>query len=215
MLAAGLVALALIAQAAAGATDPAAPGASAPTALAATAPTPLPPPESPPPPPQSAAPPAPAPQPTLRAPAPPRRYGDKGSTELGLGLTYSSEAGFAATGSARYYVVDGVAPGIEATFVAGGSAASRYGVLLGALRLVPIRLSSIAFAVTGRAGRVFVGDHVDGWGLGGAASVLFLFSPTVGLELGYEFLQLLPASFCADLDGCVIHGPIIAVRFGF
>ena len=45
--------------------------------------------------------------------------------------------------------------------------------------------------------------------------MMFLFSPTVGLELGYEFLRLLPATFCADLDGCVIRGPIIAVRFGF
>ena len=88
-------------------------------------------------------------------------------------------------------------------------------MLLGSLRLVPLRFSSIAFAVTARGGRVFVGDHADGWGLGGAASMMFLFSPTVGLELGYEFLRLLPATFCADLDGCVIRGPIIAVRFGF
>jgi hypothetical protein len=227
MVAAALVALALIAQAEAGGAEPAGPAANAPATPAANAPTappadaaaappasaaaPGPPPETPAPPP----PPSPAPQPNLQAPAPPRRYGDKGSIELGLGLTYSSEAGFAAAASARYYVVDGVAPGVESTFVAGGTAASRYGVLLGALRVVPLRVSSIALAVTGRAGRVFVGDHVDGWGLGGAASVLFLFSPTVGLELGYEFLRLLPATFCADLDGCVIRGPIIAVRFGF
>jgi hypothetical protein len=209
MVAAGLVALALIAQAEAGAAEPSAPpAASAPAAPAESAPTPPPPSESPPPP-------EPATPPTLQAPAPPRRYGDKGSIELGLGLTYSSEAGFAAAASARYYVVDGLAPGVEATFVAGGSAASRYGVLLGSLRLVPLRFSSIAFAVTARGGRVFVGDHADGWGLGGAASMMFLFSPTVGLELGYEFLRLLPATFCADLDGCVIRGPIIAVRFGF
>jgi hypothetical protein len=212
MVAAGFLALALIAQAEAGAADPSPPAASAPAAPAESAPTPPPPSESPPPP--SPAPP-PAPPPTLQAPAPPRRYGDKGSVELGLGLTYSSEAGFAAAASARYYVVDGIAPGIEATFVAGGSAASRYGVLLGSLRAVPLRLSSIAFAVTARGGRVFVGDHADGWGLGGAASVMFLFSPTVGLELGYEFLRLLPTTFCADLDGCTIRGPIIAVRFGF
>ena len=225
MVAAALVALALIAQAEAGSAQspttpeakvPAPPSANAPTAPAADGAAPpasLPAPGTPP---ESPAPPAaPVPQPNLQAPAPPRRYGDKGSVELGLGLTYSSEAGFAAAASARYYVIDGVAPGVEATFVAGGTAASRYGVLLGALRVVPLRVSSIALALTGRAGRVFVGDHVDGWGLGGAASVLFLFSPTVGLELGYEFLRLLPATFCADLDGCVIRGPIIAVRFGF
>jgi hypothetical protein len=226
MVAAALVALALLAQAEAGGSEPSAPAANVPAPPAENAPT-APPADAAPAPPATAAgrppewpappapPPSPAPQPNLQAPAPPRRYGDQGSIELGLGLTYSSEAGFAAAASARYYVVDGVAPGVEATFVAGGTAASRYGVLLGALRLVPLRVSSIALALTARGGRVFVGDHPDGWGVGGAASVLFLFSPTVGLELGYEFLRLLPATFCSDLDGCVIHGPIIAVRFGF
>jgi len=199
MVVAGLVALALIAQA-----DAAAPGTEPPAEAAPAATTP---------PPETAAPPA--PQPTLQAPTPPRRYGDKGSVELGLGLTYSSETGFAAMGSGRYYVVDCVAPGIEATFVAGGTAASRYGLLLGALRVVPLRVGTIALALTGRAGRVFIGDHDDGWGLGGAVSVLFMLSPTVGFELGYEFLRLLPSTFCADLDTCVLHGPIIAVRFGF
>ncbi len=208
MVAAGLVAaLAVVAQ-----VDAAAPGASAPAETAPAA-APAAPPENagePPPPP------APVPQPVLEAAPPrPRRYGDKGSVELGLGLTYSSEAGFAAAGTARYFVVDGVAPGLEATFVAGGTDASRYGLLLAALRVVPLRLKTFAFALTGRAGRVFVGDHSDGWGAGGAASVLFLFSPTVGLELGYEVLRLFPTSFCSDVGGCNIYGPIIAVRFGF
>jgi len=214
MFASGLVAaLAVIAQ-----VDAAAPAASAP---AETAPPAAAPPETTgaPPTPETASeppPPAPAPQPVLQAAPPrPRRYGDKGSVELGLGLTYSSEAGFAAAGSGRYYVVDGIAPGLEATFVAGGTAASRYGLLLAALRVVPLRMNTFAFALTGRAGRVFVGDHSDGWGAGGAFSVLFLFSPTVGLELGYELLRLFPTSFCSDVGGCNIYGPIIAVRFGF
>src|SRR5262245_63253972 len=115
VVAAGLVAaLAVIAQ-----VDAAAPGASAPaeTAPAPAPPAPLETAGEPPPPPAPQA----VPQPVLEAAPPrPRRYGDKGSVELGLGLTYSSEAGFAAAGSARYYVVDGVAPGLDATFVAGG-----------------------------------------------------------------------------------------------
>jgi hypothetical protein len=210
VVAAGLVAaLAVIAQ-----VDAAAPGASAPweTAPASSPAAPLETAGEPPPPPASQA----VPQPVLAAAPPrPRRYGDKGSVELGLGLTYSSEAGFAAAASARYYIVDGIAPGLEATFVAGGTDASRYGLLLAALRVVPLRLNTFAFALTGRAGRVFVGDHSDGWGAGGAASVLFLFSPTVGLELGYELLRLFPTSFCSDVGGCNIYGPIVAVRFGF
>ncbi len=217
MVAAGLIAgLLLLADATTGAGAPTA----APTP-AETAPAPAPPSETAgePPAPETAGeppPPAPAPQPVLQAAPPrPRRYGDKGSVELGLGLTYSSEAGFAAAASGRYYVVDGIAPGLEATFVGGGTAASRYGLLLAALRVVPLRMNTFAFALTGRAGRVFVGDHSDGWGAGGAFSVLFLFSPTVGLELGYEVLRLFPTSFCSDVGGCNIFGPIIAVRFGF
>ncbi|HXU04021.1 MAG TPA: hypothetical protein VN903_23835 [Polyangia bacterium] len=200
MVAAGLVAaLAVIAQ-----VEAATPDAGAPTESAPVPPSPEPEPVA-----------EPAPQPVLQAPPRPRRYGDKGSVELGLGLTYSSKAGFAAAGSARYFVVDGVAPGVDATFVAGGTDASRYGLLLAALRLVPLRFNTFAFALTGRAGRVFIGDHSDGWGAGGALSVLLLFSPTVGLELGYELLHLFPATFCTDVGGCNIYGPIIAVRFGF
>jgi hypothetical protein len=36
-----------------------------------------------------------------------------------------------------------------------------------------------------------------------------------GLELGYEFLRLLPASFCADLSTCLLQGPVFGIRFSF
>ena len=78
-------------------------------------------------------------------------------------------------------------------------------MLLGSLRLVAIRTGAFAIVVTGRAGRVMMGNHDDGWGTGGSA----------GVELGYEALWLYPDDFCSDLDTCVIHGPVIAVRFGF
>jgi len=198
MFATGLIALMLLADEGSGAPgDAPAPPATTPPAEAAPAAVP----------------------PPLPEPPPPRqrRYGDRGSIELGVGMGYSTETGFVGAASGRYYVVDRVAPGIEGTFVAGssGNDASRYGLLLAALRIIPVRVSSLALALTGRAGRVLLGDHPDGWGVGGAAAILFLFSPTVGLELGYEALQLLPASFCADLESCWIHGPVIAVRFGF
>ena len=167
-------------------------------------------------PPPAAAPVPPPPPPPFVEPPPRRRmYGDRGSIELGLGLGYSSETGFVGAGGFRYFVVDRVAPGIEGTYVSGGSNATRYGLLLGALRVVPIRINQLAIVVTAKAGRVMIGAHDDGWGAGGAAGVLFLFTPTVGLELGYEALWLYPDDFCADLDTCVLHGPVIAVRFGF
>ena len=207
MLSAGLIALMLLADEGAVAPgDASAPPAT--TAPAGAAPPAVPPYE-----------PAAEPEPPAPLPEPPpprqRRYGDRGSIEVGFGLGYSTETGFVGAASGRYYVIDRVAPGIEGTFVAGSSDASRYGLLLAALRVIPVRLYSLALALTGRAGRVLLGDHPDGWGVGGAAAILFLFAPTVGLELGYEALQLVPSSFCADLDSCWIHGPVIAVRFGF
>ena len=200
MVTAGLLALALLAQ------DGAYPPAPAPVA------EPLPPPAAAPqqPPPPAAPPPAAEAEPLIR----PRRYGDRGSIEIGGGLGYSSLNGLLAAGAFRYFVVDGVAPGFEATYVSGGSGGVSYGLLLGALRLVPVRTGSFALLLTGRAGRMLLGDHPDGWAAGGGAGILILLAPTAGIELGYEALKLLPSSFCADLSSCVIQGPVLGFRFG-
>jgi hypothetical protein len=144
----------------------------------------------------------------------PRRYGDRGSIEIGGGLGYSSVSGFLGAAAFRYFVFDGVAPGAEATYVSGGSGGASYGLLLGALRLVPVRTASFALLLTGRAGRMLLADHPDGWAAGGGVGVLILLAPTAGIELGYEALRLFPASFCADLSSCVIQGPVLGFRFG-
>jgi len=156
-------------------------------------------------------PPAPVPEPIVQ----PRRYGDRGSIEVGGGLGYSSLSGLLAAGAFRYFVLDGVAPGFDATYVSGGSSGFSYGLLLGALRLVPVRTASFALLLTGRAGRMLIGSHDDGWAAGGGAGVLILLAPTAGIELGYEALKLFPASFCADLSSCVIQGPVLGFRVGF
>jgi hypothetical protein len=221
MTAAALVALILLADGGAAPAGGASPvpeapaqsgapaAAGAPVQSGAAAPEPPPPGEGE----MASAPPAPEPEP--EPPPRRRRYGDRGGIELGVGLTYSSAYGIAAAASGRYYVIDRVAPGIEGTFVGGGTAVSRYGLLLAAVRVVPVRFSAFALVLTGRGGRVFMGGHADGWGVGGAAAVLLLLSPTVGLELGYEALRLYPSSFCVDLRSCIVRGPVIAFRFGF
>jgi hypothetical protein len=151
------------------------------------------------------------PPPQLR----PRRYGDQGMPEIGLGLGYSQAIGVVGAGAFRYFVVDGVAPGFEATYVSGGTVSPQSGLLMAALRLVPARTGSFALLLTARGGRVLLGDHPDGWGAGGGAGVLILFAPTAGIEIGYEVLRLYPASFCADLSSCYIQGPVVGFRFGF
>jgi hypothetical protein len=194
----GFLVLALLAQDGAYPPPPAAPPTEAPAPVTAPQPPPAPPP-------------AVEPEPLLR----PRRYGDRGSIEIGGGLGYSSLNGLLAAAAFRYFVVDGVAPGFEATYVSGGSGGISYGLLLGALRVVPVRTGSFALLLTGRAGRMLLGDHPDGWAAGGGAGVLILLAPTAGIELGYEALKLLPSSFCADLSSCVIQGPVLGFRFGF
>jgi hypothetical protein len=135
--------------------------------------------------------------------------------EIALGLGYSSLVGFLAAGGFRYFVVDGVAPGIEGTYVHGGSTVASYGLALASLRLVPVRTRGVAFVVTGRAGRVFLADHADGWGAGAGAGIILALGGGAGLEIGYEFLHLYPSSFCADLSTCVLQGPVFGLRLSF
>jgi hypothetical protein len=158
-----------------------------------------------------------APPPEPPPPPPPlvRRYADQGTSEVALGLGYSSYSGFLAAGGFHYFVVDGVGPGVEGTWVAGGSGTSSYGLALASVRLVPLRAPRFAVVFTARGGRVFLGDHADGWGAGGGAGVIIPLGGLVGVELGYEALRLLPSSFCADLNTCWLQGPVIGLRVGF
>lgn len=153
----------------------------------------------------------PPPPPEVLVPEP-RRYGDRGTPELALGLGYSSSAGFLAAGGFRYFVLDGVAPGIEGSYVSGGRGGSAYGLLLAGVRLVPLRTASVALVLTGRGGRVFLGDHEDAWGVGGEVGAILMLGVGAGLEIGYEVLRLLPGRVCADLDTCLLQGPVLGLR---
>jgi hypothetical protein len=194
--------------------NPSAPPAEPPPAPAPAAPADAPPPERP-----IYFPPA-RPQPSdpsLPPPLPPpvraRRYADAGTSELSLALGYSSVSGFLAGGGFRRYVAAGVGPGVEASVQTGQGLTT--GLVLASLRLVPLRGSGMALVVTGRAGRVLLSQHDDGWGAGGSAGLIFFLSPNVGLEAGYGVLWLLPRSFCADLTSCRIQSPELGLRVGF
>jgi hypothetical protein len=144
--------------------------------------------------------------------APDGRYGDGGTSEISLLLGISSN-GWAAGGGFRYFVVDALAPGVEASVER--SHGLTQGFTFASLRVVPLRFASFALVLTGRGGRVFLSDHADGWAVGGDVGVLFMTSPHVGFELGYEVLKLLPESFCADFASCVLQRPVLGVRITF
>jgi hypothetical protein len=154
-------------------------------------------------------------QPPAPPPPPfePRLYGYAGMSEISLALGYSSVSGFVAGGAYRRFVLPGLAPGLEATVQTGKG--TTFAFLLADLRLLPVRTRTFALVVTGRAGRVLVSHHDDGWGAGGGAGVIVFFGSNIGLELGYDVLWLMPGSFCADLSTCVIQGPALGLRLAF
>jgi hypothetical protein len=157
----------------------------------------------------------------IPAPVPeeaPRRYGDQGSSHLGFILGLGGGSGgvrWAGGVDYGYFVLDGVAPGVD-TQVAGGTGLLTTGMLLGTLRLVPLRTDLFSLFLVGRAGRVLLSNHEDGWGAGGGAGLIFFTSARIGVQLAYDVLELLPGSFCADLSGgCVMQGLQAGIVAGF
>lgn len=143
----------------------------------------------------------------------PRVYGDAGTSEILFAGGLSSTGWWSLGAGYRYFVVPGLAPGLELLLQGGGG--ETLGWILPSVRWVPLRYSQVALALTAEGGRVLVSSHRDGWAAGGAASVLWIASPHVGLELGYQLLRLLPDSFCSDLSTCTVQGPVIGVRVFF
>lgn len=148
----------------------------------------------------------------------PRRYGDQGTSHFGLLLGIGAGGGgFAWAGGINYgyFVLDGVAPGVDAE-ISGGSGLLTTGLTLATLRLVPLRTSTVSLFVIGRGGRVFMASHPDGWGVGGGGGIIYFTSAHVGLQLSYDYLRLTPSSFCADLvHGCALQGFGIGLAVGF
>lgn len=149
-------------------------------------------------------------QPIEEEPAP-RRYGDRGTSEVSILLGISNN-GAAVGAGFRHYVINGVAPGLEASVTRADGLTQ--GFTFATLRVAPLRFDSFALVVTGRAGRVFLSDHIDGWAYGGDAGVIMFLSPNVGLELGYEVLRL-DSTFCADLTTCTLQRPVVGIRITF
>jgi hypothetical protein len=145
------------------------------------------------------------------------RYGDRGTTHLGISLGLGGGGGgvrYAGGVDYGYFVWDGVAPGAEVQ-VAGGSKLTTTGLALATLRLVPLRTSVVSLFVVGRAGRVLLSDHEDGWGAGGGAGVIFFSGARIGIQLGYDRLELFPRRFCRDLVDCRIEGFGVGIVAGF
>jgi len=148
---------------------------------------------------------------------PPPRYGDQGSSHFGLMLGLGGGGGGFAWGGGfeyGYFILDGVAPGVDAE-ASGGTNLPTIGLTLGTLQVVPLRLPSFSMFLIGRGGRVFISGHPDGWGVGGGVGLIYFTSGRFGIQLTYDVLKLVPASFCAGLSRCTLHGFGVGVAMGF
>ncbi len=125
------------------------------------------------------------------------------SLGLSFGLGTSTEGTLYGGGAEiGYFFLRGLAPGISVD-VSGGSGRSTTGLLMGTLRWVPLHTGPLSLFLIGRAGRVLVANHVDGWGAGGGAGVVVATGGNLGLQISYEVLALMPQSFCNDFSsGC-------------
>lgn len=150
--------------------------------------------------------------------SPPLRYGDGGTSHFGFMLGLGTGGGgfnYAAGLDYGYFVANGIAPGVELQ-VTGGTGLLTTGLALGTLRLVPIRSGDFSLFLIGRAGRVFLSDHGDGYGAGGGAGIIFFVSRNFGLQVAYDYLHLFPDTFCADLAGdCAISGLAVGLVAAF
>lgn len=162
---------------------------------------------------------APAAAPEGAPPPPPKRYGDRGTSRASLILSLGSSGhgvAYAAGGEYGYFVLPRVAPGAE-LLVSGGSGLLTTGLVLGSVQVIPLRAESFALFLTGRAGRVLISSHDDGWAAGGGGGIIFFSSARIGLQASYQALKLFPSSFCAGLGSgnCILQGLQIGLVAGF
>jgi len=111
--------------------------------------------------------------------------------------------------------VDRVAPGAEVE-VSGGTGQLTTGLALATVRVVPLSTPGFSLFLIGRAGRLLLSDHPDGWAAGGGGGVIIFTGARIGVQLGYEVLELVPSSFCADLSGgSTVQGFQLGLVAGF
>lgn len=148
----------------------------------------------------------------------PRRYGQAGSSHVGLGFGLGFGSGgavYAGSVEYGYFVVDGVAPGVELG-ISGGADVLTVGRAMAAVRILPLRTAGFDLLLVPRFGRLFISDHGDLWGGGGTVGVIVWTSARVGLQLAYDYLRLFPGSDCDDLTSrCELQRFGVGLVLGF
>jgi hypothetical protein len=135
-----------------------------------------------------------------------RRPFAQGDTEVGLILGLGAGGGtygWAAGGSFAYYVLPGLAPGLEVTVQGGGEGIPTETWTLVPLKWVLVRSYDFAPYLVAEGGRIFVNGYDDLWIAGGGPGVHIFSSRHVGLKAQGIFYRLFPADVCDGLaDGC-------------
>jgi len=130
----------------------------------------------------------------------------QGDMEVSLGLGLSSGDGgtqYALGGAFFYYVLPGLAPGVDVTVQGGSGIATQTWALL-PLKWVLYRSYDFAPYLVVEAGRIFIADGVpDLWIAGGGPGFHLFSGRRVGLKAQVVFYQMFPSDRCEGfVDGC-------------
>jgi hypothetical protein len=137
-------------------------------------------------------------------PSPFQRGTSMGGLMLGFG-TSGDQTVFQFGASYGYFVVNGLAPGLE-TIV---RAASNYPTTLELapfVRFAPWRHYPVAPILVAKAGRLFVDGLDDLWLAGGGGGLVIFASPHMALTLEYIYVRYFPDTSCVRCDDAYFTG---------
>jgi len=132
-----------------------------------------------------------------------RRPFEQGELELGLGFGYVSGGGGSAyllRGAFSYYVLPGLAPGLDVTYQGGDYPGADQTWLLVPVKWVLYRSYDVSPYVIGQGGRIFLHDEGfdDLWIVGGGPGVYLFSSRRLGFFVQGIYYRLYPSDACAD-----------------
>lgn len=142
---------------------------------------------------------------------------EQGDMEIALALglaTGEDSYQYAVGGAFAYYVLPGLAPGLDVTFHGGDQIPNQTWVLV-PLKWIVYRSRTFAPYLVAEGGRIFIHEgQPDLWMAGGGPGFYLSFSPRAGAEVQVILYRLFPENQCeGTAEGCTRLLPGLRISF--